>query len=139
MLHRRTSIESRLISRRSKAYQDLDENRAPLEERLSAMSVLALEVGQTAVGTMTFTLAPPSDGAVASDTPAVATIALAADMVTWTLHAIGIGTANMTYTGTSMPPDVGPCVVLPMVVTVTAVPLAEGGDFAPSGAVITGP
>ena len=105
------------------------------------MSVLALEVGQKAVAPMVFSEPgpPPSDGVVASDNPAVATIALASDMLTWTCIAFSVGTCNMTYTGTSVSPDVGPVVVLPMVVTVTAVPVAEGGDFTPGGAVITGP
>lgn len=104
------------------------------------MSVIQLEVGQTAVGMLTFDEpAPPADGAVASDMPAVATISLGADLETWTLVAMSVGTANVTYTGTSAPPDVGPAVVPPMVVTVVAVPVAEHGDFNPTGAVITGP
>jgi len=104
------------------------------------MSVIQLEVGQTAVGKLTFDEpAPPADGMVASDTPAVATISLGSDLETWTLVAVSVGTANITYTGTSAPPDVGPAVVPPMVVTVVAVPVAEQGDFNPSGAVITGP
>jgi hypothetical protein len=104
------------------------------------MSVMELEVGQTAVGTMTFDEpTPPADGAVASDNPAVATISFAPDNITWTCNAVSVGVANMTYTGTSALPDVGPAVVPPMVVTVVAVPVAEHGDFSPSGAVITGP
>jgi hypothetical protein len=82
---------------------------------------------------------PPSDGAVMSDNPAVATISLDADMVTWTCVGVSPGMANMTYTGTSAPPDAGPAQVAPMVVTVVAVPVAETGDFNPGGATITGP
>ena len=104
------------------------------------MSVMQLEVGQTATGAMTFDEpTPPADGAVVSDNAAVATIALAADHVTWTCVAVAVGTANISYTGTSAAPDVGAAVVPPMVVTVVAVPLAEHGDFNPTGAVITGP
>lgn len=97
-------------------------------------------VGQTAVGKLTFDeTTPPTDGAVASDNPAVATIALDADMVTWTCVAVSVGTANVTYTGTSVAPDAGAAVVPPMIVTVTAAPVAEHGDFDPSAATITGP
>src|ERR1700747_3538992 len=102
------------------------------------MSVLQLEVGQTAVGVATFSEAtPPADGAVLSDTPAVATISLGADLETWTCVGVSVGTATMTWTGTSAPPDVGPVQVAPMVVTVVAVPVAETGDFNPTGATIT--
>ena len=104
------------------------------------MSVLQLEVGQTAVGVATFSEpTPPADGAVTSDTPAVATISLGSDMETWTCVGVSVGTATMTWTGTSAPPDVGPVQVAPMVVTVVAVPAAETGDFNPTGATITGP
>jgi hypothetical protein len=106
------------------------------------MSVLELEVGQTAgPGTMTFNEpTPPADGAVFSDNPAVCPISLAADGVTWTCGpALSVGVANMSYTGTSAPPDVGPVVVPNMVVTVVAVPVAEQGDFNPTGVQITGP
>jgi len=103
------------------------------------MALPTLTVGQQAVNALTFSAAPPPDGAVASDNAAVATIALAADMVTWTVVAVSPGTANMTYTGTSVAPLVGPCVVAPMVVIVQAVPVAETGDFNPDTAVITGP
>jgi hypothetical protein len=102
------------------------------------MSQLSLVVGQTAVGKLTFDeTTPPTDGAVMSDNPAVATIMLDPDMVTWTSVAMAVGSANVTYTGTSVDPDVGPAVVPPMMVTVTAAPVAETGDFDPSHAVIT--
>ena len=104
------------------------------------MSVLQLEVGQTAVGTATFSEPqPPADGTVTSDTPAVATISLGADLATWTCVGVSVGTATMNWAGTSAPPDVGPVQVAPMIVTVVAVPTAETGDFNPTGAVITGP
>jgi hypothetical protein len=104
------------------------------------MSVMQLEVGQTAVGMMTFDEpTPPVDGAVVSDMPAVATIDLAADHKTWTCMALSVGVATISYTGTSVTPDVGAAVVPPMVVTVVAVPVAEHGDFDPTHAVVTGP
>jgi hypothetical protein len=105
------------------------------------MSVMQLEVGQTAVGHLTFDeVTPPADGAVASDNAAVCPITLAADMMTWTAGpALAVGTANFSYTGTSVTPDVGPAVVPMLTTTVIAVPVAEHGDFNPAGAVITGP
>jgi hypothetical protein len=107
------------------------------------MSVLQLEVGQTAVGALSFDeITPPTDGAVASDNAAV-TISLAADHVTWTAVGVSVTAANtpanITYTGTSVAPDVGAAIVPPMMVTVVAVPVAEHGDFNPMGATITGP
>jgi len=105
------------------------------------VSVLELEVGQTATGTLSFSeTTPPQDGAVVSDSPAV-TITLDADLITWHCHGVSVTTAaaNCTYTGTSAPPDVGPAQVAPMVVTVVPVPVAETGDFNPQGATITGP
>jgi hypothetical protein len=107
-----------------------------------SMSVLELEVGQTAgPQKMTFDEpTPPADGAVASDNPAVATITLdPTDHQSWTVVALSVGIANMSYTGTSASPDVGPAVVPNMVVTVVAVPVAEHGDFNPTGAPISGP
>ncbi|HUE67178.1 MAG TPA: hypothetical protein VMP38_03275 [Candidatus Acidoferrum sp.] len=104
------------------------------------MSVMQLEVGQTAVGKLTFDeTTAPADGAVVSDTPTVATIVLAPDKMTWTCVAMAVGVANISYTGISAPPDVGPAIVPNMVVTVIAVPVAEHGDFDPTHAVITGP
>jgi tartrate dehydratase alpha subunit/fumarate hydratase class I-like protein len=103
------------------------------------MSELSLVVGQTATSKMTFDeIDPPADGAVTSDNPAVATISLdPTDHVSWTCVAAGAGTTNVTYTGTSSPPDAGPAVVPPMIVTVTIAPVAEHGDFDPTSAVIT--
>jgi hypothetical protein len=95
--------------------------------------------GQTAVGVLTFDEAPPTDGAVTSDNTAVMTISLAPDHITWTAIAVAVGTCNFNYTGTSLPPDVGPVVVATMVGTVEAVPAAEVGNFNPATAVITGP
>jgi hypothetical protein len=95
--------------------------------------------GQTGKGTMTFDEAPPSDGAWTSDTPAVATISLAVDLVTYTVTYVSNGTAMMTYTGTSQPPDVGPVVVAhnPFSVMCSAAPVAETGDSNVGGAVIS--
>lgn len=103
------------------------------------MSQLSLVMGQKADGKMKFDeIDPPADGAVASDNAAVATIALdSTDHVTWTCMSVGVGTANITYTGTSAAPDVGAAVVPPMIVTVTAAPVAEHGDFDPTDAVIS--
>ena len=95
-------------------------------------------VGNQAVGKLSFDEpTPPADGAVMSDNPAVATISLDADMMTWTCMAISVGMGTVTYTGTSVGPDTGPAVVPPMIVTVTAAPVAEHGDFDPGSAVIT--
>jgi hypothetical protein len=80
---------------------------------------------------------PPTDGAVASDDMAAGTVALAADHVTWTLNAVGVGTGNVTYTGTSVAPDAGPAVVQPMSFSITAAPVAETGSFNPGSATIT--
>lgn len=95
--------------------------------------------GQTAVGMCTFNLAPPPDGAFTSDNPAVATISLAADEVTYTITYVSNGTAMMTYSGTSVPPDAGPVVMAhnPISVLCTAAPVAETGDTNPAGAVIS--
>lgn len=108
------------------------------------MSVLELQVGQTAKGQLTFDeTTAPADGAVASDNPAVTITLDPTDHITWTAIGVSVtapGTpANCTYTGTSAPPDVGPAVVPPMLVTVVPVPVAEHGDFDPTHAVITGP
>jgi hypothetical protein len=106
-----------------------------------SVSVIQLEVGQTAVGKLTFDeINPPADGAVISDNPSVCPISLAADMVTWTLGpALAVGSGNANYSGTSTAPDTGPAVVPAMTFTVVAVPVAEHGDFDPTHAVITGP
>lgn len=104
------------------------------------MSVLELEVGQIHDSTMTFNEpSPPPDGAVSSDNPAVATIVLDADRITWHATAVSVGVANMSYTGTSALPDVGPVVVPNLVLTVVAVPVAEQGDFNPAGGTTRGP
>jgi hypothetical protein len=81
---------------------------------------------------------PPADGAVASDSDSI-TVSLDADNVTWTVVANSVGIATVSYTGTSVAPDVGSAVVPPMVVTVVAVPVAEHGDFDPQDATVTGP
>jgi hypothetical protein len=106
------------------------------------MSALALSVGQTATGTLKFTEAgasasAPADGAVLSDNTGAATITLAPDGFTWTAVGVAIGIATTSYTGTSVSPGVGPCVVPPMVITVAAAVFAESGDFDPAGAVFT--
>jgi hypothetical protein len=93
--------------------------------------------GNKAVGVLTFDEAPPADGAVVSDNPAVATVALAADLITWTVTGVSIGNCTVSFTGTSLPPDVGPVQVAPMAVTVAAAPVAETGNFNPATAVIT--
>src|SRR6266702_1276155 len=99
------------------------------------MSELSLIVGQTAVGSLTFDeIDPPPDGAVSSADPSLVTITLDADHVTWTCvgAAVTLAPVAVTFAGTSAPPDVGPAVVPPMMVTVTAAPVAEHGDFNPS-------
>jgi hypothetical protein len=108
------------------------------------MSVLELQVGQTAVDTLKFDeITPPTDGAVASDNPAVTISLDPTDHITWTAVAVSVTAAgvpaSITYTGTSVAPDVGPAIVPPMLVTVVPVPVAEHGDFDPAHAVITGP
>jgi hypothetical protein len=107
------------------------------------MSALALKPGQTAVSKMTFSEAgaaapAPTDGAVMSDNPAVATLALdPTDMSTWTAVGVAVGTCNGTYTGTGA--DGTPCTVPPMVITVAAALMPESGDFDPGAAVFSGP
>jgi hypothetical protein len=77
-------------------------------------------------------ITPPEDGAVASDNESVATITLdGTDHVTWMVTALSPGVATMSYTGTSVAPDVGPAVVPNMIVTVTAAAVAEHGEFNP--------
>lgn len=99
------------------------------------MSELSVVVGHGKKGVMTFDEpTPPADGAVASDNEAVATISLDPDMVTWTVQGVALGDANMSYTGTSVAPDVGPAVVPNMIVHVVAAPVAETGDFNPATA-----
>jgi len=94
--------------------------------------------GQTAVGVLTFDEpTPPANGAVASDNPAVATASLAADMVTWTVTYVSNGNANVSYTGTSAPPDAGPAVVAPIAIICSAAPVAEAGNFNPDAAVVS--
>jgi hypothetical protein len=108
------------------------------------MSDLNLVVGQTATSALTFSeTAAPSDGAIASDNPAILTASLAADRVTWTCVAVS-GNADgspavvtVSYTGTSVAPDVGAAVVPPMTFTVTPAPMAETGSFNPSSATIS--
>jgi hypothetical protein len=104
------------------------------------MSVFQMTVGDPPhSGVLTFSEpGAPTDGAVMSDNAAVATVALAPDMITWTITLVppvapadGSGVANITYTGTSSPPDVGPVVVEPLVLTVVAMPAAETGQFNP--------
>ena len=103
-----------------------------------------LVVGQTLTGTLTFSLAAPTDGAVASDNPFV-TASLAADGVTYTCVCVGAASdgsmtvVDITYTGTSVAPDQGPAQVTPMTLSVSLAPVAETGNFNPSGATITGP
>lgn len=108
------------------------------------MSDIPLVVGQHAVGHLTFSESgAPSDGAVASSDPSTATISLDADGITWTVVAVNAPdpsnptVVTMTYSGTSTPPDTGPVVVPPMTIAVSAVPIAETGNFNPSGAVIS--
>lgn len=105
------------------------------------MSVLQMTVGDAPhTGTLTFSeLGAPADGAVQSDNPMVADISLdSTDHASWTI-TLGSGAAtitdptvvNMTYTGTSDPPDVGPVMVEPLVLTVMPAPVAETGQFNP--------
>ena len=94
--------------------------------------------GMTAVGVLTFDEpTPPADGAVMSDNPTVAMASLAPDMVTWTVTYVGNGTANISYTGTSAPPDAGPAVVAPIAILCSSRPVAEAGNFNPDSAVVS--
>jgi hypothetical protein len=74
-----------------------------------------------------------------SDTNAVATVSLAADGVTYTITYVSNGTAMVTYSGTSQPPDAGPVVMAhnPISVMCTSAPVAETGDTNPGGAVVS--
>ncbi len=83
----------------------------------------------------------PADGAVMGDNDAVAMMTLAADHATWTITLVpGAGpqtpadppvVVTFTYTGTSDPPDAGPVVVEPLVLTVVPMAQAETGQFNP--------
>lgn len=75
----------------------------------------------------------PADGAVAGDNDPVATMSLdPTDHASWTITlGSGAGTVNFNYTGTSDPPDAGPVVVEPLVLTVVPKPAAETGQFNP--------
>jgi hypothetical protein len=107
------------------------------------MSVFQMTAGDPPhTGVLTFSEPgpPPADGAVFSDNLGLATVALAADLVTWTITLVAGGgpvagaapmIANITYTGTSVPPDAGPVQVAPLVLTVVAIPAAETGQFNP--------
>jgi hypothetical protein len=104
------------------------------------MSVLQMFVGDPPhTSKLTFSEpGAPADGAVQSDNPSVATISLdPTDHVTWTvtlatgLSITGPATVNLTYTGTSDPPDAGPVMVEPCVLTVMPKPVAETGQFNP--------
>ena len=102
------------------------------------MSELTVVVGRGKTSQLTFDeVTPPLDGAVSSDDTAVATVSLAADHVTWIVQGLSLGNANVSYTGTSVLPDVGPAVVPPMIVHVVAAPVAETGDFNPAAATDT--
>jgi hypothetical protein len=85
---------------------------------------------------------PPTDGALHSDNPFV-TASLGADMVTGECDAVGapsdgsIAVVNITYTGTSVAPDVGPAVVMPGTISVAMAPVAETGKLNLSGATIS--
>ena len=101
------------------------------------MSVAQMTVGDPPrSGKLTFSEpGAPANGAVASDNPVVASISLdPTDHVTWTITLAaggGPGVCNITYTGTSDPPDSGPVIVEPLVLTVVAVPPQETGQFNP--------
>jgi hypothetical protein len=102
-----------------------------------SMSVLQMTVGDPPhSGKLTFSEpTAPSDGAVTSDNPAVATMSLDLnDHVSWTINLATPplpGIATFAYTGTSVAPDAGPAVVEPLVLTVVPVPVAETGQFNP--------
>lgn len=103
---------------------------------------LSLFVGQTAAnGTLTWSepgaAGVPSDAALVSDNPGVCPITLNPDG-TWTAGpAVAPGVANINATGTSAPPDVGPIVADPMVVTVSTRPAAETVVFNPTTATVS--
>jgi hypothetical protein len=69
------------------------------------------------------------------DNAAIAAVTLdTTDHVTWTitLDPSGTtGTGTVTYSGTSDPPDAGPVIVEPLVLTVVLKPAAETGQFNP--------
>jgi hypothetical protein len=106
------------------------------------LTVRADGTGQVADGQCTFDEGPPTDGAFTSSDPTLATIALAADLVSYHIAYVDLtrsGTVNMTYSGTSLPPDAGPVVMAhnPIVVMCTPAPVAETGDTNPGGAVVS--
>ncbi len=109
------------------------------------MSVLQMAVGDaphSSVMTFSESGPAPSDGAVTGDNDAVAMMTLdPSDHASWTITLVpGAGPASPTdppvvitfsYTGTSVPPDAGPVMVEPLVLTVVPVPVAETGQFNP--------
>jgi hypothetical protein len=108
------------------------------------MSDLNLVVGQKAVAVMTFSEStPPTDGVLTSDHPEFVTASLGADFVTATYEAVGapadgsIAVVNITYTGTSVAPDVGAAMVPPGTISVALAPVAETGNLNLSGAAIS--
>jgi hypothetical protein len=101
------------------------------------MSVLQMTVGDPPhTSKLTFSEpGAPADGAVMIDNSAMAAVMLdPTDHATWTitLDPSGTtGTGNITYSGTSDPPDAGPVIVEPLVLTVVPKPTAETGQFNP--------
>jgi hypothetical protein len=102
-----------------------------------------LTVGQKAVAVMTFSEAPSPDGVLTSDHPEWVTASLGADLMTGTYVVVGapadgsIGIATITYTGTSVAPDVGPDVVSPGTISVAQAPVAETGNLNLGGATVS--
>jgi hypothetical protein len=106
------------------------------------MSVFQMTVGDPPHGPKVMTFSEPgapADGAVHGDNDAVATISLdPTDHATWTVTLTPGAppitapvTVNFTYTGTSDPPDAGPVIAEPMVLTVVPAPTAETAQFNP--------
>jgi hypothetical protein len=101
-------------------------------------------VGQTAKFVLTASeITLPPDGALHSDTPAFVTVSLAADLMTGTAFAVSApsdGSAavvTITYTGTSVAPDVGSAVALPGTISVMNAPVAETVNLNLAGAVLS--
>jgi hypothetical protein len=102
-----------------------------------------LTVGQKLTAVMTFSEAPSPDGALHSDHPEWVTASIGADMATGTYDCVGApadgsgGLVTITYTGTSVAPDVGPDVVAPGTILVMLAPVAETGNLNLAGGTIS--
>jgi hypothetical protein len=102
-----------------------------------------LIVGQKLTATMTFSEAPSPDGALHTDHPEWLTASLGIDLMTGVYDCVGApadgsaGLVTISYTGTSVAPDVGPDMVAPGTILVMLAPVAETGNLNLAGGTIS--